>query len=259
MSQENVLVATDGRVGIVTMNRPKSLNALSQAFMDDLGDAVEALEADDGVGVIVITGGEKAFAAGADIKEFTEQDFPGVYRRDFPGGKGWKAVGDARKPTIAAVAGYALGGGCELAMSCDIILAADNARFGQPEIKLGVIPGAGGTQRLPRAIGKAKAMEMCLTGRMIDAAEAERLGLVSRVVPAESLMAEAMETARIIGGHSLPAVMMAKEAVNRAFEAPLHEGLRFESRLFQATFATEDHLEGANAFIEKRAPNFRHR
>jgi len=162
-------------------------------------------------------------------------------------------------PTIAAVRGAAAGGGCELAMMCDFIIAGEGAQFGQPEIKLGVIPGAGGTQRLPRAIGKAKAMEMCLTGRMIDAAEAERLGLVSRVVPAESLMAEAMETARIIGGHSLPAVMMAKEAVNRAFEAPLHEGLRFESRLFQATFATEDHLEGANAFIEKRAPNFRHR
>jgi len=259
MAYKNILVETRGRVGIVTLNRPKALNALNDEIMEEVGDAVEAFEADRAIHVIVITGGDKAFAAGADIKAFQEHDYASMFRYDFPSAKGWGAVQNARKPTIAAVAGYALGGGCELAMSCDMLVAADNARFGQPEIKLGIIPGAGGTQRLTRAVGKAKAMEMCLTGRMMDAEEADRAGLVTRVVPADSLMDEVLKTANAIAELSMPSVMMAKDAVNRAFETGLQEGLRFERRLFQSTFATDDHVEGMAAFAEKRKPDFKDR
>lgn len=259
MSYDHVLLETRDRVGIVTLNRLDAMNALNESLMDEIGDAVAALEADPSVSVIVLTGSAKVFAAGADIKDFTAHDFQSAFRDEFPSGRGWAAVQDARKPTIAAVAGYALGGGCELAMSCDMIIAADNARFGQPEIKLGILPGAGGTQRLTRAIGKARAMEMCLTGRMMDAAEADRAGLVTRVVPVDALMEETLTTARTIAEHSLPALMLAKESVNRSFETSLREGLRFERRLFQASFATEDHIEGARAFVEKRKPEFKHR
>lgn len=259
MSYEYIKMETRGRVGIVTLDRPEALNALSDALMEEVGQAVTAFEADDGIGAIVLTGSEKAFAAGADIKDMSGQDFVAMFRGDFPSAAGWGAVQRARKPVIAAVAGFALGGGCELAMACDFIIAADNARFGQPEIRIGTMPGAGGTQRLTRAIGKAKAMELCLTGRMMDAAEAERAGLVARVVPAAELLEEAVKTAAAIAGHSLPGVMMVKESVNAAFEMPLAEGLRHERRLFQATFATEDRKEGMAAFVEKRKPEFRHR
>ncbi|MCO6441363.1 MAG: enoyl-CoA hydratase [Nitrococcus mobilis] len=259
MSYRYILVESRERVALITLNRPKALNALSDELMAELGAAIAELDGDDGIGCLVVTGSDKAFAAGADIKELQAQDFFGVFRCDFPSAAGWSAVRRARKPIIAAVAGYALGGGCELAMACDLIIAADTARFGQPEITIGTMPGAGGTQRLARAVGKAKAMELCLTGRLLDAAEAERAGLVARVVPAANLLAEALQTAATIASHSLPATMMIKEAVNEAFETGLQEGLRLERRLFQATFATEDRKEGMAAFVDKRAPKFKHR
>lgn len=259
MHYRHILVELRDRVGIITLNRPQALNALSDELMAELGQAICELDGDDGIGCLVVTGSEKAFAAGADIKELQGQDFFGVFRRDFPSAAGWSAALRARKPIIAAVAGYALGGGCELAMACDLIIAADSARFGQPEIAIGTMPGAGGTQRLTRAVGKAKAMELCLTGRLMDAAEAERAGLVARVVPAADLRAETLQTATTIASRSLPVTMMIKEAVNQAFETGLQEGLRFERRLFQATFAIEDRKEGMAAFVDKRAPQFRHR
>ena len=256
MSYQNILVETRDRVGLITLHRPQALNALCDALIRELGQALDAFEADEGIHVVVLTGSEKAFAAGADIKEMKDRDFIDVYGSDFIT-KGWERVAHCRKPVIAAVAGFALGGGCEMAMMCDIIIAADNARFGQPEITLGTIPGAGGTQRLTRYVGKAKAMEMCLSGRMMDAAEAERSGLVARVVPLASLMDEAMALAAKIGSNSLPITMMAKESVNRAYETTLAEGLRFERRMFHATFATDDRREGMAAFAEKRKPGFR--
>jgi len=257
MTYDNIIVETKGRVALITLNRPKMLNALSTPLIAELVAALEAIEADDKIGVVVLTGSEKAFAAGADIKEMQPLGFVDAYLRDQAAAL--ERVAQMRKPIIAAVAGYCLGGGCELAMLCDFIIAADTAKFGQPEIGLGIIPGMGGTQRLPRAIGKAKAMEMILTGRMMDAAEAEGSGLVARVVPAAGLLDEAMKTAEKIAGFSLPATMMAKEAINRALEAPLAEGLRFEKRLFHALFATEDQKEGMAAFAEKRPPAFRNR
>jgi enoyl-CoA hydratase len=258
MTHENILVEKNGRVGIVQLNRPKQLNALNDALMDELGDALAKLDADDGIGAIVLTGSDKAFAAGADIAAMKDWGYMDVYKSDYIT-RNWERMKSVRKPVIAAVAGYALGGGCELAMMCDIILAADTAKFGQPEIKLGVIPGAGGTQRLPRAVGKAKAMDLVLTGRMMDAQEAERAGLVSRVIAADRLLGEALAVATQIAGFSLPSVMMAKEAVNRAYEAPLAEGVLFERRLFHALFGTEDQKEGMAAFVEKRKPAFRHK
>jgi enoyl-CoA hydratase len=257
MSYEHILVETRERVGLVTLNRPKALNALNDALMDELGDALLGFDADDGVGAIVLTGSDKAFAAGADIAAMKDWTFMDVYKSEYIT-RNWEAIRRVRKPVIAAVSGYALGGGCELAMACDIVIAADSAKFGQPEIKLGVIPGAGGTQRLPRAVGKAKAMDLVLSGRMMDAQEAERAGLVSRVVPAARLLEEAMQAAAAIASFSLPAVMMAKEAVNRAYEAPLSEGMLFERRLFHALFATADQKEGMAAFLGKRPPNFTH-
>jgi len=256
MSYQNILTETRGAVGLVTLNRPKALNALNSALMAELREALDGFEADEAIGAIVVTGSEKAFAAGADIKEMKDRGFVDVYLSDFIT-RDWERLAQCRKPTIAAVAGYALGGGCEVAMMCDIILAADNARFGQPEIALGTLPGAGGTQRLTRAIGKAKAMEMVLTGRMMDAAEAERSGLVARVVPVAELIGEAMKLAEKIAGLSRPAIMLAKEAVNRAFETGLAEGLRVERRLFHASFATADQKEGMAAFAEKRPPVFK--
>jgi enoyl-CoA hydratase len=258
MSYENILVETRSRVGLVTLNRPKQLNALNDRLMDELGAALRAFDADDGIGAIVITGNEKAFAAGADIAAMAGWSYMDVYRSEYIT-RNWETLRRIRKPVIAAVAGYALGGGCELAMMCDIVIAADTAKFGQPEIRLGVIPGAGGTQRLPRAVSKAKAMDLCLTARTMDAEEAERAGLVSRVVPAERLLDEALEAATTIAGFSLPALMMAKEAINRAYEAPLAEGILFERRLFHSLFATEDQKEGMAAFVEKRKAQFRHR
>ena len=258
MAYENILVETRGRVGLVTLNRPKALNALNDALMDELGVALKVFDADDGIGAIVLTGSEKAFAAGADIGMMATYAYMDVYRSDYIT-RNWEAVSAIRKPVIAAVAGFALGGGCELAMMCDIVFAADTAKFGQPEIKLGVMPGAGGTQRLPRAVSKAKAMDMCLTARLMDAAEAERSGLVSRVVPAASLLDEAIAAASTIAEFPLPAVMMVKESVNRAYETTLAEGVRFERRLFHSLFATEDQKEGMAAFIEKRKPVFKHR
>jgi enoyl-CoA hydratase len=258
MPYENILVETRGKVGLITLNRPKALNALSPELMTELTDALKQFEADDEIGCIVITGNAKAFAAGADIKAMKDWGYMDVYRSDYITSE-WETVTRVRKPVIAAVAGYALGGGCELAMMCDFILAADTARFGQPEINLGVIPGAGGTQRLPRFVGKAKAMEMVLTARMMDAAEAERCGLVSRVIPADQLLDEAITTAQKIAELSLPSVMMAKESVNRAFETTLNEGVRFERRLFHSLFATEDQKEGMAAFAEKRKPQFKNR
>jgi enoyl-CoA hydratase len=260
MSYENILVETRGKVGLITLNRPKALNALSPDLMRELGAALTAFEADSTVGAMVITGNEKAFAAGADIKAMKELGYMDVYMADYITAE-WETVTRCRKPVIAAVAGYALGGGCELALMCDFILAADTAKFGQPEINLGVIPGAGGTQRLPRFIGKAKAMEMILLGqaRMMDAQEAERCGMVSRIVPAAELVEEALRTAQKIAELSLPIVMMAKESVNRAFETTLNEGVRFERRLFHSTFATEDQKEGMAAFAEKRKPQFKNR
>jgi enoyl-CoA hydratase len=255
MAYENIEVDTQGRVGIVRLNRPKAMNALCAALVSELGLALDGFEADDDIGCVVLTGSDKAFAAGADIKEMAEKTFVGAYMEDFIT-VGWERVTTCRKPVIAAVAGYALGGGCELAMMCDFILAADNAKFGQPEITLGTIPGAGGTQRLPRFVGKAKAMEMVLTGRMMGADEAERSGLVSRVVPLDALMDEAIKTADTIAGMSQPITYLAKESVNRAFETTLAEGVNFERRLFHSTFASDDQKEGMAAFIEKRQPNF---
>src|SRR5271168_4112443 len=257
MPYENILVETHGRVGLVRLNRPKALNALNAALIEDLNAALEAFERDSRIGAIVLTGSEKAFAAGADIKEMQDKSFADAFLGDFI--SRWENVAKARKPIIAAVAGFALGGGCEIAMMCDFILAADNARFGQPEIKLGVIPGAGGTQRLTRAVGKSKAMEMVLTGRMMDAAEAERAGLVSRVLPLAELLEEALKVAAVIAAMSRPAVYAAKEAVNRAYETTLAEGIRFERRIFHSLFATEDQKEGMRAFAEKRAADFKHR
>jgi enoyl-CoA hydratase len=258
MSYENILVETRGRVGLITLNRPKALNALNDALMDELGTALLAFEADEGIGCMVITGSEKAFAAGADIGAMKDWGYMDVYKSEYIT-RNWEKLRQVRKPVIAAVAGFALGGGCELAMMCDFIIAADTARFGQPEIKLGIIPGAGGTQRLPRAVGKAKAMDLALTGRMMDAQEAERAGLVSRIVPADKLLEEAIGAATVIAAYSLPSVMMAKESVNRAYEATLAEGMLFERRLFHALFATEDQKEGMKAFVEKRKPEFKHR
>ena len=254
----NILVDRQGRVGLITLNRPKALNALNNDLMDELGAALLAFDADEGIGAIVITGSEKAFAAGADIGAMAGYSYMDVYLSEYIT-RNWEQIRKVRKPVIAAVAGFALGGGCELAMMCDIVIAADTARFGQPEIKLGVIPGAGGTQRLPRAVGKAKTMDLCLTGRMMDAQEAERSGLVSRVVPAAMLMDEAMSVAMQIASMSLPSVMVLKESVNRAYESPLSEGVLFERRVFHALFATEDQKEGMKAFIEKRSPKFQHR
>ncbi|MNS84147.1 putative enoyl-CoA hydratase echA8 [compost metagenome] len=258
MSYENILVETRGRVGLVTLNRPKALNALNDALMDELGAALTAFDQDEGIGAIVITGSERAFAAGADIGMMAQYSFMDVYKGDYIT-RNWETIRKIRKPVIAGVAGYALGGGCELAMMCDIIIAADSARFGQPEVKLGTMPGAGGTQRLPRAVSKAKAMDLCLTSRMMDAAEAERSGLVSRVVPADKLLDEVLAAAETIAGFSLPVVMMIKESVNAAYETTLAEGVHFERRLFHATFASEDQKEGMAAFVEKRSPNFQHR
>jgi enoyl-CoA hydratase len=257
MSYDNLLVESRGRVGLIRLNRPQALNALNRALMRDLGQALAEFEADKNIGCIVITGSEKAFAAGADIKEMAEKEFTDVYFDDFCAD--WHQAAQARKPVIAAVAGFALGGGCELAMQCDLIIAADNAKFGQPEIKLGIIPGIGGTQRLTRAVGKAKAMDLILTGRMMDAQEAERSGLVARVVPAANLIEEATKVADTIAAMSLPSVLAAKESVNRAFETSLAEGIRFERRIFHSLFATNDQGEGMNAFIEKRAPKFKNR
>ena len=257
MSYENIIVETRGKVGFVRLNRPQALNALNAALLGELGAAVDAFEADPDIGCIVITGSDKAFAAGADIKEMATKSFMDAFMNDLAAD--WDRVARARKPVVAAVAGFALGGGCELAMHCDIIIAADNAKFGQPEIKLGVIPGIGGTQRLAHAVGKAKAMDLCLTGRMMDAAEAERAGLVSRIVPLASLMDEALKTAETIASMSLPALMLAKEAVNRAFETTLAEGIRFERRAFHSLFATADQKEGMAAFIEKRPAKFTNR
>jgi enoyl-CoA hydratase len=258
MTYQNILVKTEGALGVITLNRPKALNALNHALMDEVGHALNAFEADTAVRCIVITGSEKAFAAGADITEMAAKDYMGVYKEDFITAN-WETVTRIRKPVIAAVAGYALGGGCEFAMMCDFIIAADTAKFGQPEINLGVMPGAGGTQRLTRFVGKSKSMEMCLTGRMMDAAEAERAGLVSRVVPAADLMAETMKAANKIAEMSAPSVMMIKETVNRAYETTLAEGVRFERRVFHSLFATEDQKEGMKAFVEKRKPAFKDR
>jgi enoyl-CoA hydratase len=256
MDYESILVETRGRVGAITLNRPKALNALNGAILRDLSAAMAAFEADHAIACVVLTGSEKAFAAGADIKEMAGQTYPQIYLDDLF--SLWDRFAQRRKPVIAAVAGFALGGGCELALMCDILLAADTARFGQPEVRLGVMPGIGGTQRLARAIGKAKAMDMCLTGRMMDAAEAERAGLVSRVVPAADLLAEAFKVAEAIAGMSLPSVLMIKEAIDRTQETSLTEGVRFERRVFHALFATHDQKEGMAAFVEKRQPAFRH-
>ena len=260
MAYQNIIVETRGKVGVVTLNRPQALNALSPELMRELAAALDAFESDDNIGCMIVTGSDKAFAAGADIKAMKEKSYMDVFKEDFITAE-WERISRCRKPVIAAVAGYALGGGCELAMMCDFIIAADNARFGQPEINLAIIPGAGGTQRLPRFVGKSKAMEMVLLGqaRMMDAAEAERVGLVSRVVPLADLMKEAMKVAGKICELSLPVVMMAKESVNRAFETTLAEGVRFERRLFHSGFAIEDQKEGMAAFIEKRKPVFRNR
>jgi enoyl-CoA hydratase len=262
MSFETILVDTRGsgerRTGLITLNRPKQLNALNDTLMNELGAALQAFDADEAIGCVVITGSEKAFAAGADIGAMATWSYMDVYKTDYIT-RNWETIRSVRKPVIAAVAGFALGGGCELAMMCDFIIAADTAKFGQPEIKLGIIPGAGGTQRLPRAISKAKAMDMVLTSRMMDAAEAERAGLVSRVVPAAELMDVALAAAQTICEFSGPSVMMAKECVNRAYEGTLSDGVMFERRLFHSLFATEDQKEGMSAFVEKRKPAFRQR
>jgi enoyl-CoA hydratase len=254
----SILVDRRGAVAIVTLNRPQALNALNAGLISELGSAFDEIEADPEIGAIVLTGNDKAFAAGADIKEMAGKTYMQAYAEDFIT-RGWERVGQCRKPVVAAVAGFALGGGCEVAMMCDIVIAGENARFGQPEIQLGTMPGAGGTQRLPRFIGKAKAMDLCLTGRMMDAAEAERAGLVSRIVAADKVLDEAIAVAERISQMSRPIAMMVKESVNRAFETTLAEGVRFERRLFHSTFATEDQKEGMAAFIEKRKPAFRNR
>lgn len=256
MSYETILAETrDGGVGLITINRPQALNALNSTVVAEINTALDGFEKDPAIGCIVITGSEKAFAAGADIKEMQDLSFPQTYIDDFI--TAWDRVAGRRKPIIAAVSGFALGGGCELAMMCDFIIASDTAKFGQPEIKLGVLPGAGGTQRLTRFVGKAKAMEMCLTGRMMDAEEAERSGLVSRIVPAADLLEDALKTARSIAGMSTPVAMMVKESVNRSYETTLAEGVRFERRVFHAVFATVDQKEGMSAFVDKRKPDFK--
>jgi enoyl-CoA hydratase len=258
MSYELILTQTKGRTGLITLNRPKQLNALNDQVMNEIGAALKAFDADEAIGCIIITGSEKAFAAGADIGAMASYSFADVYKGEYIT-RNWETLRSIRKPVIAAVAGYALGGGCELAMLCDFIIAADTAKFGQPEIKLGIIPGAGGTQRLPRAVSKAKAMDMVLTARMMDAQEAERAGLVSRVVTADKLMEEAFSAANAICEFSLLAVMAAKESVNRAYEGTLADGVMYERRLFHALFATQDQKEGMAAFVEKRKPTFKHR
>src|SRR6185436_3990242 len=258
MSYEFILAEVRGRVALITLNRPKQLNALNPQLMQELGAALKDFDADEGVGAILITGNDKAFAAGADIGVMKDFDFQHAYLSNYIT-RDWEHIRGVRKPVIAAVAGYALGGGCELAMMCDLVIAAESAKFGQPEINLGILPGSGGTQRLPRAVGKAKAMDLCLTARMMDAAEAERAGLVSRVVSNDKLMAEAMAVADKIASYSLPAVMMIKESINRAYESTLSEGVLFERRLFHAAFALEDQKEGMAAFVEKRKPKFKHR
>lgn len=257
MAFENIIEEKKGKVGLIRLDRPDALNALNSALIEELGQALDAFEADDQIGAIVITGNEKAFAAGADIKEMQSKSYMDAYKEDFI--STWDRVARCRKPVIAAVAGYALGGGCELALMCDIILAADTAEFGQPEITLGIMPGAGGTQRLTRIVGKAKAMEMCLTGRRMKAEEAERAGLASRVIPANELMDEALKVADKIASFSMPTVMLAKESVNRSYETNLTEGIRFERRIFHSMFATEDQKEGMQAFVEKRKPSFKNR
>jgi enoyl-CoA hydratase len=254
MAYENITVETRGKVGLIRLNRPQALNALNRALVADLTRALDAFEADPNIGCMVITGSEKAFAAGADIKEMADKTFADAFLGDFAAN--WERAATVRKPVIAAVAGFALGGGCELAMQCDMIIAADNAKFGQPEIKLGIIPGIGGTQRFTRAVGKAKAMDIVLTGRMMDVEEAERAGLVARIVPLASLIDEAVKVAETIASMSLPSVLGAKEAVNRAFETSLAEGVRFERRVFHSLFATADQKEGMAAFIAKRPPKF---
>ena len=262
MSYEFILTdvrgSGDRKTGVITLNRPKQLNALNDGVMNELGVALKAYDLDDGIGCIVITGSEKAFAAGADVSAMANWTYMDVYKSDYIT-RNWETIRGIRKPVIAAVAGFALGGGCELAMMCDFVIAADTARFGQPEIKLGIIPGAGGTQRLPRAVSKAKAMDLVLTGRMMDAAEAERAGLVSRVVSAVELIDVALNAAQTICEFSGPSVMMAKEAINRAYEGPLAEGIQFERRVFHSLFATEDQKEGMDAFVNKRKPLFKHR
>ena len=262
MTPEHILIETRGdgphRTGLITLNRPKALNALNDALMDELGAALLAFDADDGIGCIVVTGSDKAFAAGADISAMAKLQYREVVLSGFIT-RNWETMLRVRKPVIAAVSGFALGGGCELAMMCDFIIAADTAKFGQPEIKIGIIPGAGGTQRLPRAVGKAKAMDLVLTGRMMDAAEAERAGLVSRVVPADSLLDEALAAAQAICQLGLPSIIAAKDCVNHAFEGPLTEGMAYERRTFHALFATEDQKEGMDAFLAKRKPAFTHR
>ncbi len=258
MSYELIKVEQKGRVGLITLDRPKQLNALSPQLMQELGSALQGYDANEGIGAIVITGNEKAFAAGADIAAMKDYSYVDAYMADYIT-RDWEHIRRIRKPVIAAVAGYALGGGNELAMMCDIVIAAENARFGQPEVNLGVMPGAGGTQRLPRAVGRAKAMDICLTARMMDAQEAERAGLVSRVVPLEKLMDEALAVAEKIAGYSLPVVMMIKESINRAYESTLAEGVLFERRLFHSQFALADQKEGMAAFLEKRKPTFKHR
>ncbi len=258
MSYENVLVETRGNVGLITLNRPKTLNALAEDLVRDLGAALDVYDDDPNIRVIVLTGSERAFAAGADISEMVRFNYMDAFLKDFIT-VGWQRVTKCRKPVIAAVAGYALGGGCELAMMCDMIIAADNAKFGQPEINLGTIPGSGGTQRLTRVIGKSKAMDMVLTGRNMGAEEAERAGLVARVVPAADLIDETVKVAQLIADKSMPIVMIAKEAVDRAYETTLAEGLHYERRVFHSTFGTEDRKEGMEAFLEKRKPSFKHR
>ncbi|MFZ6845508.1 enoyl-CoA hydratase [Undibacterium sp. RuTC16W] len=256
MEYQNIIVETKDKVGVITLNRPKALNALNDQLMDELGAALKSFDLNEAIGCIVITGSEKAFAAGADIGAMANYSYMDAYKNDYIT-RNWEQIRQIRKPVIAAVAGYALGGGCELAMMCDFIIAAENAKFGQPEIKLGTLPGAGGTQRLPRAISKSKAMDMCLTARMMDAAEAERAGLVSRIVPLDKLLEEAIGAATVIASMSLPIVMMVKDSVNRAYETTLSEGVQYERRLFHSSFGTEDQKEGMKAFMEKRPANFK--
>lgn len=258
MDYANIIVLTQGKVGVITLHRPEVLNALNDGLMDDVGAALKTFEADENIGCIVITGSEKAFAAGADIAVMVDYDYMQAYKTNFIT-RNWDCISQCRKPVIAAVSGFALGGGCELAMACDMIYAADTAKFGQPEVKLGILPGAGGTQRLPRAIGKAKAMDLCLSARMMDAEEAERAGLIARIIPAAKLMEETLAAAASIANFSLPMVMMIKESVNRAWESSLHEGLLFERRTFHAAFAMDDRKEGMSAFLQKRKPVFKNR